>query len=32
VIGIGEAGVGGGVTRDLIHKVLEPMLIGEDRC
>jgi L-alanine-DL-glutamate epimerase-like enolase superfamily enzyme len=30
VIGIGEAGVGGGVTRDVIQKVLEPMLIGED--
>jgi D-arabinonate dehydratase len=30
VIGIGEAGVGGGVTRDVIERVLEPMLIGED--
>jgi len=30
VIGIGEAGVGGGVTRNVIAKVLEPMLIGED--
>src|SRR5580700_1116057 len=30
IIGIGEAGVGGGVTRDVIAKVLEPMLIGED--
>src|SRR3984893_18690182 len=30
VTGIGEAGVGGGNTRDVIEKVLEPMLIGED--
>ena len=30
VIGIGEAGVGGGVTQDVIKRVLEPMLIGED--
>ena len=30
VIGIGEAGVGGGVTRDVIDKLLQPMLIGED--
>jgi L-alanine-DL-glutamate epimerase-like enolase superfamily enzyme len=30
VIGIGEAGVGGGVTHDVIERVLEPMLIGED--
>ena len=30
VIGIGEAGVGGGITRDVIEKVLQPMLIGED--
>src|SRR5215472_17203153 len=30
VIGIGEAGVGGGATRDVIEKVLRPMLIGED--
>jgi len=30
VIGIGEAGVGGGAARDVIEKVLEPMLIGED--
>src|SRR6202048_4328246 len=30
VIGIGEAGVGGGRTRDVIEKQLRPMLIGED--
>src|SRR6267142_2213551 len=30
VIGIGEAGVGGGSTRDVIEKQLRPMLIGED--
>src|SRR6266851_2232165 len=30
VIGIGEAGVGGGSTRDVIDKQLRPMLIGED--
>ena len=30
VIGIGEAGAGGGATRDVIEKVLRPMLIGED--
>jgi D-arabinonate dehydratase len=30
VIGIGEAGVGGGATRAAIEKVLRPMLIGED--
>src|ERR1700756_142612 len=30
VIGIGEAGVGGGVTASVIEKVLRPMLIGED--
>src|SRR5690349_23103274 len=30
VIGIGEAGVGGGVTQDVINRILEPMLIGED--
>jgi len=30
VIGIGEAGVGGGVARDVVEKVLRPMLIGED--
>src|ERR1700719_4304677 len=29
VIGIGEAGVGGGITRDVIDKLLQPMLIGE---
>jgi len=27
---IGEAGVGGGSTRDVIEKQLRPMLIGED--
>src|SRR6516162_6545397 len=30
VIGIGEAGVGGGSTSSVIDKVLRPMLIGED--
>src|SRR5258708_27394890 len=30
VTGIGEAGVGGGSTRDVIEKQLRPMLIGED--
>src|SRR5437660_10855547 len=30
VIGIGEAGVGGGATAGVIKKVLKPMLIGED--
>jgi D-galactarolactone cycloisomerase len=30
VIGIGEAGVGGGATVAVIEKVLRPMLIGED--
>ncbi len=30
VIGIGEAGVGGGSTRDVIDKQLRPMLIGAD--
>src|SRR5438270_10290539 len=30
VVGIGEAGVGGGITRDVIDKLLQPMLIGED--
>src|SRR5262245_4137888 len=30
VIGMGEAGVGGGSTRDVIEKQLRPMLIGED--
>jgi L-alanine-DL-glutamate epimerase-like enolase superfamily enzyme len=30
VIGIGEAGVGGGATRSVIEKVLQPMLIGQD--
>jgi D-arabinonate dehydratase len=30
VIGIGEAGVGGGATAGVIEKVLKPMLLGED--
>jgi L-alanine-DL-glutamate epimerase-like enolase superfamily enzyme len=30
VIGIGEAGVGGGVAREIIERVLQPMLIGQD--
>ena len=30
VIGIGEAGVGGGIDPGVIDKLLQPMLIGED--
>jgi D-galactarolactone cycloisomerase len=30
VVGIGEAGVGGGATAGVIEKVLKPMLLGED--
>jgi D-arabinonate dehydratase len=30
LIGIGEAGVGGGVTASVIERVLRPILIGED--
>jgi len=30
IIGIGEAGVGGGATSGVIERVLRPMLIGED--
>jgi D-galactarolactone cycloisomerase len=30
VVGIGEAGLGGGVTRGVNDKTLRPMLIGED--
>ena len=30
VIGIGEAGVGGGATQAAIDKLLRPMLVGED--
>jgi D-arabinonate dehydratase len=30
VIGIGEAGVGGSVTANVVERVLRPMLIGED--
>src|SRR6516162_8724763 len=30
VVGIGEAGIGGGATPNVIDKVLRPMLIGED--
>jgi L-alanine-DL-glutamate epimerase-like enolase superfamily enzyme len=30
IIGIGEAGIGGGVTADVIEKDLAPLLIGED--
>src|SRR5262249_51705702 len=30
VIGIGEAGVGGGATSGVIEKLLAPMLLGED--
>jgi len=30
IVGIGEAGVGGGVTATVIEKDLAPMLVGED--
>jgi L-alanine-DL-glutamate epimerase-like enolase superfamily enzyme len=30
LVGLGEAGLGGGVTADVIVKLLAPMLIGED--
>ena len=30
IVGIGEAGVGGGVTSTVIEKDLAPLLIGED--
>src|SRR5260370_16765084 len=30
VIGVGEAGVGGGATRNVIENVLQPLLLGED--
>ncbi len=30
IVGIGEAGVGGGVTADVIDKQLAPLVIGED--
>jgi L-alanine-DL-glutamate epimerase-like enolase superfamily enzyme len=30
IVGIGEAGVGGGVTADVIEKDLAPLLVGED--
>ncbi len=30
IVGIGEAGLGGGVTADVIEKDLAPLLIGED--
>ncbi len=30
IVGIGEAGLGGGVTADVIGKVLAPLLIGQD--
>jgi len=30
IVGIGEAGIGGGVTADVIGKVLAPLLRGED--
>src|ERR1700730_17126667 len=29
-IGVGAGGGGGGITRDVIDKLLQPMLIGED--
>ena len=30
IVGIGEAGIGGGATADVIGKALKPMLIGQD--
>src|SRR3954467_4586152 len=30
IVGIGEAGMGGGVTADVIAKDLKPLLIGQD--
>jgi L-alanine-DL-glutamate epimerase-like enolase superfamily enzyme len=30
IVGIGEAGVGGGVTADVIEKDLAPLLVGQD--
>src|SRR5258708_15670540 len=30
IVGIGEAGVGGGVTATVIEKDLAPLLVGED--
>ena len=30
IVGIGEAGIGGGATADVIAKSLKPLLIGED--
>ena len=30
IVGIGEAGIGGGATADVIAKTLKPMLIGQD--
>lgn len=30
IVGIGEAGIGGGVTADVIGKVLAPLVRGED--
>src|SRR5438046_7692389 len=30
IVGIGEAGIGGGVTASAIEKALKPLLVGED--
>jgi len=30
IVGIGEAGIGGGVTATVIEKSLKPLLVGED--
>src|SRR5690349_7526057 len=30
IVGIGEAGIGGGATADVIAKSLKPLLIGQD--
>jgi len=30
IVGLGEAGIGGGVTASVIEKVLAPLLVGED--
>ena len=30
IVGVGEAGLGGGVTAAVIEKTLKPLLIGED--
>ena len=30
IVGIGEAGIGGGVTASVVEKNLKPLLVGED--